>query len=78
MGESVAAIAADPIRDKPILDMRDMTALFQTSSKTIDRWVQAKKLPPPMKPGGRRCLWRREAVMEAIERLEREAAKRVK
>ncbi len=44
------------------LSKADMCELFGVDERTIERWIAAKKLPPPLRVGKRKLFWRAEVI----------------
>jgi excisionase family DNA binding protein len=44
------------------LTLREVAELLKVCPKTVRRWVALGKLPAPIRPGGGKPLWVREAI----------------
>jgi predicted DNA-binding transcriptional regulator AlpA len=57
--------------DDPLLDARQVGAIFGKSARSVDRWCRLKIFPQPLRIGQQRCLrWRKSTILAFIAKQE--------
>jgi len=59
--------------DTRFLSVRDVASMLGIGVSTVWAWVQKGRLPQPIRLGTRCTRWRLDEVLEAIERMAKEA-----
>jgi excisionase family DNA binding protein len=59
--------------DPDYITKAEVAKLLGVTTRTVDRWVAKRVLPPPMRVGPRLLRWRRQVIHDFMRRLEKRA-----